>query len=201
LVVGAADEEAGWGDDEGIADDDGMNVVGTVEGTADVAEDDSGELDDLEEEGAADEGRWEEGWAEVGTADDSTAELDGATDELDGATGDCETAELAVIGLDDGTTDADEDSNVRLAGAEELSGVDVAVSEGTTEDGDEITEEAINDDDGVEASREEAISEDNDSASDDGAADLGLAIWLCTASSHRPTQLTEWSTRTKLRMR
>jgi hypothetical protein len=112
----------------------------------------------------------------VGTADDSTAELDGATDELDGATGDCETAELAVIGLDDGTTDADEDSNVRLAGAEELSGVDVAVSEGTTEDGDEITEEAINDDDGVEASREEAISEDNDSASDDGAADLGLAI-------------------------
>jgi hypothetical protein len=34
-----------------------MNVVGAVEGTADVAEDDSGELDDLEEEGAADEGR------------------------------------------------------------------------------------------------------------------------------------------------
>jgi hypothetical protein len=57
LVVGAADDGAGRGDEEGIADDDGMNVVGAVEGTAEMAEDDSGELDDLEEEGAADEGR------------------------------------------------------------------------------------------------------------------------------------------------
>jgi hypothetical protein len=126
----------------------------------------------------------------VGTADDSATELDGATDGLDGATDDCETAELAVIGLEDGTTDADEDSNEGLAGAEELSGVDVAVSEGTTEDGDEITEEAINDDDGVEESKEEAISEENVSASDDGAADLELAIDL-----HRlvtSPQLTKW---------
>jgi hypothetical protein len=117
---------------------------------------------------------------EVGTADDSTAEVDGATDELEGATDDCETAELAVIGLEDGTTDADEDedSNVGLAGAEELSGAVVAVSEGTTEDGDGITEEATNDDDGVEVSKEEAISEENDSAIDDGAADLELAIDL-----------------------
>jgi hypothetical protein len=56
LVVGAADEEAGWGDEEGTADEDGIKVVGAVDGTADIAEDDSGELDDLEEEGAADEG-------------------------------------------------------------------------------------------------------------------------------------------------
>jgi len=124
----------------------------------------------------------------VGTADDSTAELDGAIDELEGVTGDCETAELAVIGLDDGITDADEDedSNEALAGAEELSGVDVAVSEGTTEDGDGITEEATIDDDVMEASKEEAISEDNDSASDDGTADLELAIYL-----HRPVTPTD----------
>jgi hypothetical protein len=64
--------------------------------------------------------------------------------------------------------------------------VDVAVSEGTTEDGDGITEEAINDDDGVEASKEEAISEENVSASDDGAADLRISDCLCTASSLRP---------------
>jgi hypothetical protein len=32
-----------------------MNVVGAVDGTAEIAEDDTGELDDLEEEGAADE--------------------------------------------------------------------------------------------------------------------------------------------------
>ena len=116
----------------------------------------------------------------MGTADDSTNELDGATNELDGATDDLETAELAVIGLDDGATvaDEDEDSNVGLAGAEELSGVDVAVSEGTTEDGDGITEEGTNDDDVVEASKEEAISEEKDSAIDDGAADLELAIEL-----------------------
>jgi hypothetical protein len=137
----------------------------------------------------------------VGTADDSATELDGATDGLDGATDDCETAELAVIGLEDGTTDADEDedSNEGLAGAEELSGVDVAVSEGTTEDEDEITEEAINDDDGVEASKEEAISEENVSASDDGAADLELAIDL-----HRlvtSPQLTKWSRIVEKRMR
>jgi hypothetical protein len=83
-----------------------------------------------------------------------------------------------VIGLDVGTTeaDADEASNEGLADAEELSGVDVAVSEGTTEDEDGITEEGTNDDDVVEASKEEAISEENVSASDDGAADLELAI-------------------------
>jgi hypothetical protein len=123
----------------------------------------------------------------VRTADVSIAELDGATDELDGATDDCETAELAVIGLDEGTTDADEDSNEGLAGAEELSGADVAVSEGTTEDVDEITEEAINDDDGVEASNEEAISEENVSASDDGAADLELAIDFAPPRHFAPT--------------
>jgi hypothetical protein len=55
LAVGAADEE-GRGDEEGTADEDGINVVGAVEGTAEMAEDDTGELDDLEEEGAADEG-------------------------------------------------------------------------------------------------------------------------------------------------
>jgi hypothetical protein len=54
-VVGAADEE-GWGDEEGTADDDGTTVVGAVEGTAEMADDDTGELDDLDEEGAADEG-------------------------------------------------------------------------------------------------------------------------------------------------
>jgi len=31
-------------------------VVGAVDGTAEMAEDDTGELDDLDEEGAADEG-------------------------------------------------------------------------------------------------------------------------------------------------
>jgi hypothetical protein len=123
----------------------------------------------------------------VGPADDSATELVGATDGLDGATDDCETAELAVIGLEDGTTDADEDSNEGLAGAEELSGVDVAVSEGTTEDEDEITEEATNDDDGVEVSKEEAISEENVSASDDGAADLELAIDFAPPRHFAPT--------------
>lgn len=81
-----------------------------------------------------------------------------------------------MIGLDDGTTDADEGSDEGLAGAEELSGEEVAVSEGRTEVG--STEEATNDDDAVEASKEEAISEENVSASDDGTADLGLAIDL-----------------------
>jgi len=33
-----------------------MNVVGAVDGTAETAEDDTGELDDLEEEGATGEG-------------------------------------------------------------------------------------------------------------------------------------------------
>ena len=138
----------------------------------------------------------------MGTADDSTAELlDGATNELEGATDDWDTAELAVIGLDDGTTDADEDegSNVGLAGAEELSGADVGVSEGTTEDVDGITEEGTIDDDVVEASKEEAISEEMDSAIDDGAADLELAIDLAPPRHTRPTQLTMWSKRTKVK--
>ena len=54
--------------------------------------------------------------------------------------------------------------------------MDVAVSEGATEDA--VTEEATKDDEAVEASKEEAISEENVSASDDGTADLGLAINL-----------------------
>jgi len=112
----------------------------------------------------------------VGSAEDLTIELDGATNELDGTRDDWDTAELAVIGLDDGTTDADEGSEEALANAEELSGVEVAVSEGATEDA--VTEEATNDDEAVEASKEEAISEENVSASDDGTADLGLAINL-----------------------
>ena len=112
----------------------------------------------------------------MGSAEDSTIELDGVTNELDAAIDDWDTAELAVIVLDDGITDADEGSDEAVAGAEELSGLDVAVSEGATEDA--VTEEATYDDDAVEASKEEAISEENVSASDDGTADLGLAIDL-----------------------
>ena len=54
LVVGAADED-GRGDEEGTADEDGMTVVGAVEGTAEMADDEAGELEDFDEEGAADE--------------------------------------------------------------------------------------------------------------------------------------------------
>jgi len=170
-VVGATDE-LGRGDDEGI-NEDGITVVGAVDGTADMADDEARELDDLDEEGAAEEGCWDVGWADadsadVGAADDSTAELDGAADDV-------ETAELGVIGLDDWLTA--EDSKEGLDAAEELSTVDVTVSEGTADVG--MSEEATNDD-VIEASKdeaEEAISEENDSASDDGAADLELALY------------------------
>ena len=55
MVVGAADED-GRGDEVGTADEDGMTVVGAVEGKAEMADDEAGELDDLDVEAAADEG-------------------------------------------------------------------------------------------------------------------------------------------------
>ena len=55
MVVGAADED-GRGDEEGTGDEDGMTVVGAVEGTAEMADDETGELEDPDEEDAADEG-------------------------------------------------------------------------------------------------------------------------------------------------